>query len=158
MRLEASAGQPINVSDGSRTARGYARRLEDPDGRVYDGQDREAIAPRYGRLRCCNDPVRRSASSVAKDTGLTTPENSRSRGPGTGAAATAAACSSPSSRTMDTILSSTGALGGGTGKSATGVSGQGAGARSIIRKPPSVCGRNVGGRELPLLHPLGDMS
>ena len=42
-------GQAINVSAGSRTAQGEARRLEDPDDRVYDGQDREAIAPRYGR-------------------------------------------------------------------------------------------------------------
>jgi hypothetical protein len=84
-------GQAINVSAGSRTAQGEARRLEDPDDTVYDGQDREAIAPRYGRLRCCNDPVRKSAVSVAKDTGLTTPENSRSRGPARGAVATAAA-------------------------------------------------------------------
>jgi hypothetical protein len=150
--------QAINVSAGSRTARGEARRLEDPDDMVYDGQEREAIAPRYGRLRCCSDPVRKSASSVPKDTGLTTPENSRSRGPGPGATAMAAACSGPPSLTMETILSSTRALGAGTGKSATGASGQGAGARSIIRKPPSVCGRNVGRRELPLLHPLGDLS
>jgi hypothetical protein len=84
-------GQAINVSAGSRTAQRAARRLEDPDDTVYDGQDREAIAPRYGRLRCCNDPVRRRAVSVAKLTGLTTAENSRSRGPGKGAAATAAA-------------------------------------------------------------------
>jgi hypothetical protein len=39
-------GHAINVSAGSRTARGAARRLEDPDDMVYDGQDREAIAPR----------------------------------------------------------------------------------------------------------------
>jgi len=38
--------QAIKVSAGSRTARGAARRLEDPDDMVYDGQDREAIAPR----------------------------------------------------------------------------------------------------------------
>jgi len=44
---------------------------------------------------------------------------------------------------METILSSTRELGAGTGKSVTGASGQGAGDRSIIRKPPSICGRNV---------------
>ena len=132
-----------NLSAGSRTARGDARRLEDPADMVYDGQDRVAIAPRYGRLRCCNDPVRRSASSVPKDTGLTTPENSRSRGPGPGAAATAAACSCPPSRTMETILSATPALGAGTGKSATGASGQAAGDRSIMHEILSDCVRNV---------------
>jgi hypothetical protein len=139
--------------------------LEDPDDMVYDGQDREAIAPRYGRLRCCNDPVRRSASSVAKLTGLTTAENSRSRGAGRGAAATAAAWSGPACRTMETIRSSTRSLGSstrvlgaGTGKSPTGASGQGAGDRSIIRKLPSECIRNVGGRFLLFTRPLGDKS
>jgi hypothetical protein len=79
--------QATNLSAGRITdGKGAARRRYD-----YEGQDLEAIAPRYGRLRCCNDPVRRSASSVPRDTGLTTPENSRSRGPGTGAAATGAA-------------------------------------------------------------------
>lgn len=142
--------QAINVSAGSRTAQGAARRRYD-----YEGQDREAIAPRYGRLRCCNDPVRRSAVSVAKDTGLTTPENSRSRGPARGAVATAAAPSCPRYRTMEMILSSTGALAAGTGKSATGASGRGAGNRSNIRKLPSECVRNVGGRLLPLTRPHG---
>ena len=80
-------GHAINLSAGRITDGAGAARCQYD----HEGQDREAIAPRYGRLRCCNDPVRRSASSVAKDTGLTTPENSRSRGPGPGATATAAA-------------------------------------------------------------------
>ena len=142
----------------SRTAHAAARWLEDPDDMVYDGRDRKAIAPRYGRLRCCNDPVRRSASSVAKLTGLTTAENSRSRGAGRGAAATAAAWSGLACRTMETIRSSTRVLGAGTGKTPTGAIGQGAGDRSIIRKLPSECIGNVGGRFLLFTRPLGDKS
>ncbi len=99
---------------------------------VYEGQDREAMAPRYRRSLCCNDPVRRSAVSVAKDTGLTTAPKSSSRGPATGAAVTEAAWSCPPNLLMDTILSSTRALGDGTGKSATGARGQGAGDESRI--------------------------
>src|SRR5688572_2706758 len=88
----ASDNGPLpEATSASRMAHAAARWLEDRDDMVYDGQDREAIAPRYGRLLCCNDPVRKSAVSVAKDTGLTTPEKSRSRGPGRDAAATAAA-------------------------------------------------------------------
>ena len=48
------------------------------------------MAPRYGRLLSWSDPVRRSAWSVAKDTGLTTAEKSRSRGAANGAAMTGA--------------------------------------------------------------------
>ena len=134
-----NTGQAVNLSAGRITdGRGAGRRRQD-----HDGQDREVIAPRYGRLRCCNDPERRSAVSVAKDTGLTTPENSRSRAPGRGPATDAArSCKPP--LTMETILSSTGALGAATKKSATGASGQVAGTRSIIRKLPSDCVRNVG--------------
>jgi hypothetical protein len=44
---------------------------------------------------------------------------------------------------METILSATGALGGSTGKSATGASGQGAGDRSIMHEILSDCVRNV---------------
>jgi hypothetical protein len=146
--------QATNLSAGRITdGKGAARRRYD-----YEGQDLEAIAPRYGRLLCCNDPVRRRAVSVAKLTGLTTPENSRSRGPARGVAATAAARSGASSLTMETLLSSTRALGGGTGKSATGVSGQGAGERSIIRKFPSEGLGKVGGRLLPVTCPLGATS
>ena len=48
------------------------------------------MAPRYRRSFSCNEPVRRSALSVAKVTGLTTAENSRSRGRGSDGAATVA--------------------------------------------------------------------
>ena len=91
------------------------------------------MAPRYRRSLSCNDPVRRSALSVAKVTGLTTAENSSSRGRGNDAAATAAARSWPSSLTRETILPPPRVRDDGAGMIATGERGQSAGDRSIIR-------------------------
>jgi hypothetical protein len=63
---------PTGKTPRRSTVGAAARLLQDSHGLVYEGQEREAVARRYRRLLRCNDPVRRRAVSVARDTGLTT--------------------------------------------------------------------------------------